>query len=149
MRHLKSFGIFSLTAFFISSCIRFKEKEQVFPDIPYDEVHEIRVYEDGEKIIQNKEDVAIILNAFRDSANFFYGELVKRQVNERELTLDLVAIGDTLTLEVYSTEQSQKLEIGFLDAYDINQPDKFRRYNRFYINKNVLNLIRNNRKRGE
>ncbi|MFI2741486.1 hypothetical protein ACG2LH_01990 [Zhouia sp. PK063] len=84
-------------------------------------------------------------NFLKDSANYYRNESIDKEIGESAIyKLTFVSKGDTLVLTIYPAINKGKVVAAFLDPYDPNDHWKYRRYNRFYINDQLLDSLKEN-----
>lgn len=144
---IKYFSCLFFLFLIFNSCLKFKfeDEKQVYPKIDFSK---IKIIEVNNYKLENKSQItdSIKINSFskflRDSTNYFKSELIKVNGEKALFSIDFISKNDTLAIEIYPTEKKTKLELGFLDPKKLGDDKwKFRKYNRFYINSKLLDLI--------
>lgn len=80
---------------------------------------------------------------FKDSTNYYRKESIDKERGEGAIYgLTFVSEGDTLDLTIYPAKNQDKVVAAFFDPYDLNDHWKYRRYNRFYINDQLLDSLK-------
>ncbi|MEM6815877.1 MAG: hypothetical protein AAF600_16060 [Bacteroidota bacterium] len=137
--------ILAITITYLQSCLFFDNQEQSYPNITKSQIKYLEVYGKIEKTISDEESIGRLVKIFADSSNYYPHENVEINKLKRELTANIIYDADTLSLWVYPTEIDNKYEIGFLDPYNPKEPNKFRKFNRFYMNEKFIEFIKNNK----
>lgn len=122
-----------------------KNKKQVYPKTDFNHFNKIEVYHYKNKTdyeLNKTGQVENIVDFFKDSTNYFKTDKILNNRVKYSHRLDFIQNKDTLTLMVYPTKQKGKIEIGFFEPkYNNGGKSSFRKFNRFYIKENLLNLI--------
>lgn len=123
----------------------FGETKQVYPIKDLSGVKELEFYDYGTKNTQKVEDSLRIkwyTDFLKDSTNYYREASIDKERGEAIYGLIFVSEGDTLDLTIYPAKSKSKIVAAFLDPYDPNNHWKFRRYNRFYINDQLVDSLR-------
>tara|TARA_R100000365_G_C2676289_1_gene23492 strand:+ start:39 stop:494 length:456 start_codon:yes stop_codon:yes gene_type:complete len=144
------FLIFLLLVFNFNSCLNsiFGETKQVYPIKDLSGVKELEFYDYGTENRQRVEDSLRIkwyTDFLKDSTNYYREASIDKERGEGAIYgITFVSEGDTLDLTIYPAKSKGKIVAAFLDPYDPNDHWKFRRYNRFYINDQLMDSLRAN-----
>lgn len=147
MRKDQLFILLPLTLFFCS-CLELKsyETKQVYPSNDLSRVEKIKIYSYGLRdSIQVTDSLKInwYANFFRDSSNYYKKESIDKEKGGKAThRISFISEQDTLALSIYPAQSTNKIVAGFLDPYDPNDPWKFRRFNQFYINDQILDSLK-------
>lgn len=134
--------IFLLLFIILNSCI-LSEEEQVYPKIEFNSINTILIYGDIEKRIIDENKINSLKDIFKDSSNYFFNEKITFQQNKSEsFWVDLISKKDTFSFKVYRTANKNKIEIGYLDKIDHNDSKQSRKFNRFYLNSKLLEVLK-------
>lgn len=126
----------------LNSCI-LSEEEQVYPKIEFNSINTILIYGDIEKRIIDENKINSLKDIFKDSSNYFFNEKITFQQNKSEsFWVDLISKKDTFSFKVYRTANKNKIEIGYLDKIDHNDSKQSRKFNRFYLNSKLLEVLK-------
>lgn len=123
----------------------FGNQKQTYPEFDYDltnltVIHNIDTKENIE--IRKVARIESIVGVFKDSANYYRDQMIKRTGQKPIYSMKLISKIDTLHLSIYEVpNEESKLEMGFLEDFEKGNPNKFRVFHRFYINKKLLTLI--------
>jgi len=130
-----------------ASCLNFevKDKKQVYPKSEFENISEIEMYDYESKkkwIITDSVEIKTYVQFFKDSSNYFKNEPVKHNGVKSIYSIVFINNLDTLNFQIYPTKNNNKIEVGFLEPIKPGA-DKWswRKYNRFYLNQNLLDLI--------
>jgi hypothetical protein len=137
-------GIFSLSCVSCHNLV-FKDEKQVYPKNEFKDISEIEIYDYVSKKkwkITDSVKIESYVAYFKDSSNYFKNEMIKFNGVKSIYSIEFINNLDTLNFQIYPTEKNDKLEVGFLEPIKPGS-DKWswRKFNRFYLNQNLLDLI--------
>ncbi|HZH87859.1 MAG TPA: hypothetical protein VFD78_01640 [Chitinophagaceae bacterium] len=150
MKHFRIIIIILMGSFLLTttSCVevKFSEEEQVYPAIDFENIQEIKIYshslKNSKKIIDS-DRVDLFKKYFNDSSNYYKKELVKLNDKKPIYVLTFIDESKTTKLYVHPTAEKNKIELAFFDDLNPDDPKKFRKYNRFYMTDELLELLGN------
>ncbi|TAI48491.1 hypothetical protein [Flagellimonas allohymeniacidonis] len=122
-----------------------QDKPQIFPEYDYSAIEELVLYEfetDNQVVINDFSTIERIRQTFLDQESYFKNELRKFNGVKPDYSITLFSLKDTLELMVYPTPIEDKIELGFTEKYDPKNPMKTRLVHRFYMNREILELLR-------
>lgn len=137
-----------LTTLFLSSCIDLKslETKQVYPSNDLSKVKKLKIYRydsRDSKPVTDSLKINWYANFFKDSSNYYKKESIDKEKGGKAThRISFISEQDTLVLSIYPAQSPNKIVAGFLDPYDPNDPWKFRRFNQFYINDQILDSLK-------
>ncbi|WP_418502447.1 hypothetical protein [Flagellimonas sp.] len=143
-----NFLFFLLLVFGFSSCIDsiFGEMKQAYPYNDLNRVKALEFYDYGtgnNKIFIDSLKIRWYTDFLKDSSNYYRKESIDKERGEKPIYgLTFFSEGDTLDLTLYPARSQDKIVAAFLDPYDPNDHWKFRKYNRFYINDQLLDSLK-------
>lgn len=140
--------ILLLITLFFCSCLDLKslETKQVYPSSNLSrfeklEMHNYAIKES--KSVTDSSRIKWYSDFFKDSTNYHRKKSIDNEKGEKTTYgITFISKEDTLDLAIYPAKSANKVVAAFFDPYDPNDPMKFRRYNRFYINNQILDSLK-------
>lgn len=122
--------------------------KQVYPIKDLSGVKELEFYDYGtenRRIVVDSSRIKWYTDFLKDSTNYYRKESIDKERGEGAIYgLTFVSEGDTLDLTIYPAKSQNKAVAAFFDPYDPNDHWKYRRYNRFYINDQLVDSLKAN-----
>ena len=122
-----------------------KDEKQVYPKSEFKDISKIEIYDyvnQKKWKITDSFKIESYVAFFKDSSNYFKNETIKFNGVKSIYSIEFINNSDTLNFQIYPTEKNDKLEVGFFEPI---KPDadqwSWRKFNRFYLNQNLLDLI--------
>jgi len=144
----KIFLILLVLIFTILSCKSSFEENQIFPKIDYDRISEIEIEKydsDYNQLITEKNKIQRFKNFFNDSQNYDNDSRLKLRNSRLKYFLRIKQKDkyDNITFQIYESEDENKVIIGFFDTIENQENMDYKKYHRFYIDSEIINMIKN------
>lgn len=142
--HIKTLYIFTLVSLLSCNNLEREKKKQVYPLYNYDLIKELKIYdinEDEEQVINGFDQIDSFKEIMKDSTNYFLEELITPKGVKADYSITIFSEQDTLDLAIFPTSEVDKIKIGFFESIDLENPNDFRRFNNFYMNKKLIEFI--------
>ncbi len=144
MKNINSI-LFGLTLLIFNSCQVKKSENQIYPEFTYEKIEEITLTEYNTElntILNDDSIIELFSKYFNNSNNYFRNDLIERIGVKPKYFIKFKTEKENLELTIYPTLNKNKVEIGFFRTLKLNEnKNVYRKYNRFYINSKILNLI--------